>query len=354
MGHSKKCTDLTTYYDTTTATCVPCKFKPGYGVNPNCGYGDDGGRHDVMYSRCEANRFNDGSRALCVNCTSCPPGSNVIRTCDTTTDTECEEPSGSTSQVPVKIQTDPPSDKHTNFTPTGRLLPTTFNPTPAASSSVVIWAVPLTILICITLSLISAYIIYMKRNKGLNIEREAVDTDKRREVERIFFGYMSGGNFTAVLMFLTNVCVCVSWSGGDAGRRPLLHFSKRSSLAKEGFAPLSAWSDDVLSPDILSAPLQTVLNNLDVLEELVILLDPESQFLKNTKHLASQCSFPSTWITYTYSMKDSKSPLKALLERVTSSHPDWTVGHLAKLLSQMERNDAIAVLAQLQPTNSPA
>ncbi|XP_062254653.1 IGF-like family receptor 1 isoform X2 [Platichthys flesus] len=303
MGHSKKCTDLTTYYDTTTATCVPCKFKPGYGVNPNCGYGDDGGRHDVMYSRCEANRFNDGSRALCVNCTSCPPGSNVIRTCDTTTDTECEEPSGSTSQVPVKIQTDPPSDKHTNFTPTGRLLPTTFNPTPAASSSVVIWAVPLTILICITLSLISAYIIYMKRNKG---------------------------------------------------RRPLLHFSKRSSLAKEGFAPLSAWSDDVLSPDILSAPLQTVLNNLDVLEELVILLDPESQFLKNTKHLASQCSFPSTWITYTYSMKDSKSPLKALLERVTSSHPDWTVGHLAKLLSQMERNDAIAVLAQLQPTNSPA
>ncbi|XP_035019365.2 IGF-like family receptor 1 [Hippoglossus stenolepis] len=299
MGYSEKCHDLT-YYDRTTATCVPCEFKPGHAVNPNCGRDDAGGRHDVRHRKCEDNFFNDGSRARCVPCTSCPPGSNVIKTCNSTTDTECEKPRGLTTEVPVKNQT----IQHTTFTPTGRALTTTFNPTPAASSSVVIWAVPLTILICITLLLISAYIIYMKRNQG---------------------------------------------------RRPVLHFSKRSSLAKEGFAPLSApaCNNDVLSPDILAAPLQTVLNNLDVLEELVILLDPESRLVKNTKHLASQCSFPSTWITYTYSMKDSQSPLKAVLERVTSSNPDWTVGHLAKLLSQMERNDAIAVLAQLELPDSP-
>lgn len=100
--------------------------------------------------------------------------------------------------------------------------------------------------------------------------------------------------------------------------------------------------------DILSAPLQTVLDNLDVLEELVILLDPESHVRKSTKHLASHCAFPSTWITYTYSMKDSKSPLKAVLEGVTCKNPDWTVGHLAKLLKQMERNDAIAALTKLK------
>lgn len=111
---------------------------------------------------------------------------------------------------------------------------------------------------------------------------------------------------------------------------------------------------DALSPlsnagaDILSAPLQTVLDNLDVLEELVILLDPESHVRKSTKHLASHCAFPSTWITYTYSMKDSKSPLKAVLEGVTCKNPDWTVGHLAKLLKHMERNDAIAALAKLK------
>ncbi len=91
-----------------------------------------------------------------------------------------------------------------------------------------------------------------------------------------------------------------------------------------------------------------MLDNLDVLEELVVLLDPEIHGVKSTKHLASHCSFPSTWITYTYSMKDSKSPLKAVLEGVTSRQPDWTIGHLAKLLRHMERNDAIAVLAKLR------
>lgn len=102
-----------------------------------------------------------------------------------------------------------------------------------------------------------------------------------------------------------------------------------------------------VDPNIMTAPLQTVLDNLDVLEDLVILLDPESRGVRNTKHLASLCSFPSTWITYTYSMKDSKSPLKAMLEGVISRNPDWTVGHLAKLLKLMERNDAIVALSKL-------
>lgn len=90
-----------------------------------------------------------------------------------------------------------------------------------------------------------------------------------------------------------------------------------------------------------------MLDNLDVLDELVILLDPESHGVKNTKHLASQCSFSSPWIKYTYSMRHSKSPLKAVLEGVTSRNPDWTVRHLATLLKLIERNDAVAVLAKL-------
>lgn len=100
-------------------------------------------------------------------------------------------------------------------------------------------------------------------------------------------------------------------------------------------------------PDLQSAPLQTVLDNLDVLEELVILLDPESPGVKNTSHLASRCSFPATWITYTYSLRESKSPLRAVLEGVTTKHPEWTVGHLARLLREMDRNDAVAVLTKL-------
>ncbi|XP_076016895.1 IGF-like family receptor 1 [Genypterus blacodes] len=105
--------------------------------------------------------------------------------------------------------------------------------------------------------------------------------------------------------------------------------------------------EDNLRLEIQSAPLQTVLDNLDVMEELVILLDPEVRGVKNTRHLASHWSFPSTWITYTYSMKDSRSPLRAVLEGVTSKNPDLTVGQMAKQLTVMGRNDAVAVLTKL-------
>ncbi|KAJ0066053.1 hypothetical protein NL108_001280 [Boleophthalmus pectinirostris] len=104
---------------------------------------------------------------------------------------------------------------------------------------------------------------------------------------------------------------------------------------------------DILSPEILAAPLKCVLNDLDVLEELIMLLDPETKGIKNTKHLASLCRFSSNWVTYTYSLKDTKSPLNALLEGVTCQHPDWTVEHLVLLLQQIERVDAVVALGKL-------
>ncbi|CAL8356247.1 unnamed protein product [Arctogadus glacialis] len=106
----------------------------------------------------------------------------------------------------------------------------------------------------------------------------------------------------------------------------------------------------VLTPQVSAAPLRMVLDDLDVLEELIILLDPEGNGVKCTRHLASYCSFPSTWINYTYSMRVSKSPLKTLLEGVTTKHPEWTVGDLARLLGEMGRTDAIVVLAKLRPS----
>lgn len=158
-------------------------------------------------------------------------------------------------------------------------------------------------------------------------------------------------------IILAVICAYVIYRKWKKDQGTVLRYSRRSSYINAGFSPLSAPPgnndlEHILSPNILSAPLQTVLDNLDVLEELVILLDPEIHGVKNTKHLAYHCSFNATWITYTYSMKDSKSPLKAVLEGVTSRNPDWTVGHLAKLLRQMERNDAIAVLAKLTECDS--
>ncbi|KAM8734102.1 IGF-like family receptor 1 isoform 2-T2 [Acanthopagrus schlegelii] len=312
MGYSGKCHDLTTRWQ--NSQCVPCGLKAGYEVSPNCGYDDKGGRHEPPFRACKANTYNPGSWAMCAPCGSCPPGHSTVSPCSATTDTQCRDTRTHTTEVPYKetattttttittpqsvsefstIQTIRESTNPTNKASKTSLLPVHPNP--------LHWAVPLVILISIALVVLSAVLIYTRRRRGQGI---------------------------------------------------VLAYDRRSSYTNAGFSSLSTPPDngDVLSPAILSAPLQTVLDNLDVLEELVILLDPEIHGLKNTKHLASHCSFPSTWITYSYSMKDSKSPLKAVLEGVTSRHPEWTVGHLAKMFRHMERNDAIAALAKLRPS----
>ncbi|XP_044214672.1 IGF-like family receptor 1 isoform X1 [Thunnus albacares] len=321
-GYSKKCKDLTTRFDSGTKQCVPCeKPKPGRGLTPNCGYDDNKGRHVPSTKSCGINFFNDGSKDFCQPCTSCPTGFQSVSPCNATTDTQCQDLRSLTTEDPARETTTTTTiattsqrvstffskastiqtKEESSLTPHATNTPTKSDP--VATSNDVPWALHFAILIAIMLVALFGFIIYMKRKKGRNT------------------------------------------SYGTS-------LTRRSSCMNVGFYPLSALPEsdleDILRPDIISAPLQTVLDNLDVLEELVILLDPESHGVKNTKHLASHCSFPSTWITYTYSMKDSKSPLKAVLEGVTSRHPDWTVGHLAKLLRHIERNDAIAPLAKLR------
>ncbi|XP_022617640.1 IGF-like family receptor 1 [Seriola dumerili] len=306
--HSVKCLDVKTRWNKRFSTCVPCSLKPGYEITPNCGYDDNGGRHESPHTQCKVNTFNNGSWFYCKPCTLCAPYA-VLKPCSQTTDTECQDKGERTAEVPVQEATTSLYVSSPTFqtnqgssNPDAEMTATTLNrQSIEIASSSLLWAVPLAVLIAIIL-VSSAFMIYMKRKRG---------------------------------------------------QHTVLVYSRSPSFISEGFPPLRApaCNNDlkgILSSEILSAPLQTVLDNLDVLEQLVILLDPDSPTVKNTKHLASHCSFSSTWITYSYSMKDSKSPLKALLEGVTSRYPDWTVGHLAKLLRQMQRNDAIAVLAQLR------
>ncbi|KAL7393125.1 hypothetical protein ABVT39_006849 [Epinephelus coioides] len=309
MVYSFKCPDPKTYWKGTISKCEPCPGPgPGFEITPNCGKDDNGGIHEASKTACEAGRtFNDGSGVYCQSCTSCHPEYITKNPCNTTTDTQCQEPRRTT-----EVLTTVPTSTITTTTATAATsqhVSTSSRTTPEGqkttevSDPAVLWAVPLAILIIIILVMIAACVLYMKR-------------------KRVF----------------------------HTGHHAVLGYSRRSSYINPGFSSLSTGNDleDILSPSVLSAPLQTVLDNLDVLEELVILLDPESQGVKNTKHLASHFSFPATWITYTYSMKESKSPLTAVLEGVTSRQPDSTVGHLAKVLRHMERNDAIAVLAKLK------
>ncbi|XP_031708460.1 IGF-like family receptor 1 [Anarrhichthys ocellatus] len=308
MTHSRKCSNKTTFWDIHISKCVLCPRKPGYEVATNCGLDDDGGQHEPSFIKCKADTFNDGSGAHCQPCAPCPHGSNISTPCRTTSNTKCQAAGSGATGVPVPEPTTSHYDSslfsttiQTNQGSSFKPRAATIRPVPFGHDVGPLWAIPFAILISIMLVVICACLIYMKRRRG---------------------------------------------------QHTALSYRRRSSYINAGFSPLSAPPgnndlEHILSPDILSAPLQTVLDKLDVLEELVILLDPENQGVKNTKHLASHCSFPATWITYTYSMKESKSPLKAVLEGVTSRQPDWTVGHLARLLKHMERNDAIAVLAKL-------
>ncbi|XP_070690941.1 IGF-like family receptor 1 [Pempheris klunzingeri] len=306
MSYSERCHDPKTYWDRNASKCLPCAVKPGYGITPNCGRDDHGGKHEPPTKKCKAGTFNDGSGVYCQPCTLCPPGYSTVSSCTSTADTKCQGPRSNTTTVPVPVvltlsfQSPPAVPMHYKQ----RIPRNNYTKCHHRSSC---GAVPLVLLISIIILLLPACVMYRRRKRG---------------------------QLTA------------------------MGYNRRSIYTNAGFSPLPAppsTSDlgDTLSPNILSAPLQSVLDNLDVLEELVVLLDPESHGVKNTKHLASHCSFPSTWITYTYSMKDSKSPLKAVLEGVTSRHPDWTVGHLAKLLRQMERNDAVVILTKLGQNEMP-
>ncbi|XP_008430633.1 IGF-like family receptor 1 isoform X2 [Poecilia reticulata] len=299
MGYSNICTDLTTFWNRNQGNCEPCDKKAGSEVENNCGRGDDGGIHTDTHKKCKPNTFNDGSQYYCRECSTCPPGTTVVKNCTSVSDIICQEirNESTTTPLPKSITTHAATSLSTAATTQTYI--TTVSP---SSQQAALWTVPIIIIIIIIL-LVAALCALMMKKRG----------------------------------------VCKK-----------AFYRRRTSYQNEGFSPIQPERNsevlcDMLNADILSAPLHKVLDDLDVLEELVILLDPDTQGIKSTKHLASHCSFPSTWITYTYSMKDTKSPLKAVLEGVTSKQPDWTVGHLAKLLRQMNRNDAISVLAKLRP-----
>lgn len=68
-----------------------CYVTIGREITPNCGFDDDGGRHDSPNTVCKANTFNGGSEAYCQPCSSCPPGYHVVSPCNLTTDTQCRD-----------------------------------------------------------------------------------------------------------------------------------------------------------------------------------------------------------------------------------------------------------------------
>ncbi|XP_067095011.1 IGF-like family receptor 1 isoform X4 [Osmerus mordax] len=282
--YSRRCTsDRNSYWDNGhNGQCIQCKLKfpikAGYEFSPNCGYDDEGGRHEIAHRPCNPKTFNNGSFVECQSCTIC--SGKTIHECNTTVDAQCCE--GKEDGCGLGFTT-----KRTTLGST--------------------WASTLGSTLGSALGSTLGSMTKLPRSTSIDSEEQPNCTPITIEEVPLYNGHYTN------------------------------HHATQSQVEKQ----------DPLSLEIQSAPLQIVLENLDVLEELVILLDPERAGVKNTTHLASRCSFPSTWITYTYSLRATRSPLKAVLEGVTTRNPDWTVGHLARLLKEMDRNDAVAVLTKL-------
>ncbi|XP_031432705.1 IGF-like family receptor 1 isoform X2 [Clupea harengus] len=298
MAHSSKCKfNLTTRWDSYRNACVSCleryPIKPGKEFSANCGFSDDGGRHEWEYKYCSSGTYNNGSFLRCKYCTSCSP---VSANCTPTADTQCclnvEHTTGMCKDGVTVVLT---TAGQTTF---GQ---TTFGRNPINHHESVLWIIPVI--------LVSAILFYILRRRNIRFWCTKGMENHRKSP-------------------------CSSKTGTETQHDTLVPCVTTSF-------------DDIIAPGLQAAPLQLLLNNLDVLEELLILLDPDVKGLRSTRHLAARCDFSSTWINYAYFRRDSKSPLVAMLEAVATRSPEWTVGQLAWLLHDIDRHDAVNVLTKL-------
>lgn len=105
-------------------------------------------------------------------------------------------------------------------------------------------------------------------------------------------------------------------------------------------------------PNLASQPLSRLLDELEVLEELIMLLDPEpgpggALACGTTRHLAARYGLPAAWSTFAYSLRPSRSPLRALIEMVVAREPSTSLGQFGTHLAQLGRVDALQVLCKL-------
>ncbi|XP_076787933.1 IGF-like family receptor 1 isoform X2 [Arvicanthis niloticus] len=117
---------------------------------------------------------------------------------------------------------------------------------------------------------------------------------------------------------------------------------------KTSLLQLSSWELQGLA----SQPLSLLLDELEVLEELIMLLDPEpgpsgSMAFGTTRHLAARYGLSASWSTFAYSLRPNRSPLRALIEMVVAREPSATLGQLGIYLAQLGRTDALQVLSKL-------
>ncbi|KAM5236200.1 IGF-like family receptor 1 [Ctenodactylus gundi] len=135
---------------------------------------------------------------------------------------------------------------------------------------------------------------------------------------------------------------------GRTQQRFNLEALERQDLGKVPLLPLASTE----LAGLISQPLSRLLDELEVLEELIVLLDPEpgpggGAAYGTSRHLAARYGLPAAWSTFAYSLRPSRSPLRALIEVVAAREPSASLGQFGAHLAELGRADALRVLSKL-------
>lgn len=359
---SSRCSHLH-FWNQTAQACVPC--ATGYShvqlrgrqFTVNCGVRDTGGRFASPSQACPPGSFNNGTFLLCQPCSACPASVPFVP-CTPESNTQCCPPGqllgpagrcqdrccvppkqcppmalatsncSSPMEAPAAVSSGPPPTSWSGAAPqppprlsataaTGQALgsapATTQLPQhlfPSNPAGYGIWVVVLT-----TLLLTAAIALFIWTQQGHCPQQ----------------GSLLSAEETA----------------GSAGR------AGRCGAPQSCPAAPGAQLTTPAPPSLWGLPLQHLLDDADVLEELIMLLDPEGKAGGGTRHLASRYGLSATWINYTYSLRSTRSPLRATLETVAARQPEATLGQLAGLLGAMGRKDALQVLERVRCPPGP-
>uniref|UniRef100_A0A8C8VK01 TNFR-Cys domain-containing protein n=1 Tax=Pelusios castaneus TaxID=367368 RepID=A0A8C8VK01_9SAUR len=323
QSRSRRCAHLH-YWHSQAKACVPCEDGYSHHIplhgkefTENCGVRDEGGRFASPTQDCPPGFFNDGRFLLCQNCSVCPPGTQHTP-CTQLSDTQCCFPGHRQG-------------------PDGKCQPRCCFPNkpcpPKVRAEIHCTRPTATSLGSSTLTLLSV------SGTTLPPGGHGAPSDATGCIGYVII-------FTPVLLVAVGLVLCwTQWGRCPcSGLGPLAkHHPPLHTLSTEEATSLTA-----TTPVFAGVPLQRLLDNADVLEQLIMLLDPEGKAGGGTRHLAARYGLSATWIDYTYSLRSTRSPLRATLETVAARQPDATVGELAELLAAIGRKDALQVLEGLQ------
>ncbi|XP_067399053.1 IGF-like family receptor 1 [Emydura macquarii macquarii] len=345
------------YWHQGAQACVPCEIGYAHHVpllgrefTENCGMRDQGGRFASPSQECPSGTFNDGRFLRCQPCSACPPGAQLAP-CTPLHDAHCCAP-GQRQGPDGRCQTRCCFPAEQCHAAVRAALDCT---SPATTLSGASLGSPTSLLPAEVLKSSS----YTPGSAPTSIPGTPQHPGGHGPPSETAgcVGYITLLPLV-VLMLVAGTLVLV-WM--RCSQRPCQacglmakHRLLPPPLSTEEATSLAAPPAGCVAHPLCllhrpgGAPLQRLLDDADLLEQLIMLLDPEGKAGGGTRHLAARYGLSATWIDYAYSLRSTRSPLRATLETVAARQPDATLGELAGLLAAMGRKDALQVLEGVQ------